>query len=142
MNAEFPLAVHALVYLLHTQRVTSSQELAKNICTNPARVRKVLAKLHHAGLVTAHPGKGSGYLTLPGAEHICLTDVLAALEETPISMNWRSGDMDEVCLVSSGMGIVMDGLYTQMNTACLQWLETVTIGTISDQIFKQRGATR
>ena len=34
MTAEFPLAVHALVYLLHTNRVTSSQELADNICTN------------------------------------------------------------------------------------------------------------
>lgn len=68
MTAEFPVAVHALVYLLHTGRLTSSGELADNICTNPARVRKVMAKLHQAGLVDATKGKGSGYLTRPEGE--------------------------------------------------------------------------
>lgn len=134
MTAEFPLAVHALVYLMHTERVTSSQELADNICTNPARVRKVMTKLHEAGFVDATRGKGSGYIYIAD-EKLSLDKVLGALEEEPISMNWRSGDMDKECLVSSGMGAVMDNLYDQLNDDCRKRLEKMTIGIISQQIF-------
>ena len=141
MTAEFPLAVHALVYLLHTQRVTSSAELADNICTNPARVRKVMAKLCRAGLAEAHKGQGSGYLTKADAAHFTLRRVLEALEEEPIAMNWRSGDLDRDCLVSSGMAAVMDGVYENLNKSCMEELETVTIGSITEHIFKKESAT-
>jgi DNA-binding IscR family transcriptional regulator len=137
MTAEFPLAVHALVYLLHTNRVTSSQELADNICTNPARVRKVMAKLHGAGLIEATRGKGSGYCTL-GNKDVSLRTVLEALKEEPIAMNWRSGDIDKECLVSSGMGAIMDGIYADLNKGCMTQLDQVTIGGINDQIFQEK----
>ena len=39
MTAEFALAVHGLVYLYHRGEMVTSEELAQNICTNPARVR-------------------------------------------------------------------------------------------------------
>ena len=135
MKAEFPLAVHALVYLLHTQRFTTSAELAGNICTNSARVRKVLSKLHRAGLVEAERGKGSGYRCLPMTGVVTLKQVMQALAEEPISMNWRSGDMNKECLISSGMGRIMDQLYHTLNLKCMDWLEGETIANISDRIF-------
>ena len=43
MTAEFSLAVHGLVYLYHhTGQTISSDALAQNICTNPARVSQFL----------------------------------------------------------------------------------------------------
>ena len=42
MDSSFNLAVHALVCLSHSGRSLSSEALAKNICTNPTRVRRVL----------------------------------------------------------------------------------------------------
>ena len=41
MDSSFNLAVHALVCLSHSGRSLSSEVLAENICTNPARVRRV-----------------------------------------------------------------------------------------------------
>ena len=52
MNSDFIVAVHALVYLNHKADIVSSEALAKNICTNAARVRKVMAPLKRAGFVT------------------------------------------------------------------------------------------
>ncbi|WP_320912645.1 Rrf2 family transcriptional regulator, partial [Eisenbergiella porci] len=52
MTSEFGMAVHALTFLNHKGEMVSSEVLAENICTNPARVRKVMAKLKRAGLVT------------------------------------------------------------------------------------------
>ena len=140
MTAEFPVAVHGLVYLLHTGRVTSSQELADNICTNPARVRKVMAKLNHGGLVTAERGQGSGYLISENGGAISLKQVLQALEEEPVSLSWRSGDIDRDCMISSGMGQIMENLYGAMNRECMQLLEHVTIASISNQIFQPKEA--
>ena len=140
MTAEFPLAVHGLVYLFHKQCVTSSAELAENICTNPARVRKVMSKLHKAGLIQSLQGQGSGYCALPGSEALTLDTVLDALEETPVPMSWRSGDMDRDCLVSSGMGGIMDGIYAALNEGCRKQLSAITIGSINDLIFKKEGA--
>ena len=48
MTAEFTVAVHALVYLHHRGGWLSSEELAQNVCTNPARIRKIMAKLKKA----------------------------------------------------------------------------------------------
>ena len=49
MNSEFTIAVHALVFLNHKRESVSSDKLAANICTNPARVRKIMGKLRKRG---------------------------------------------------------------------------------------------
>ena len=68
MNSDFCVAVHALVYLNRRGCVLSSEELARNICTNPARVRKVLARMKKDGLVETKEGSsGGGYRFAKGA---------------------------------------------------------------------------
>ena len=61
MNSEFCIAVHGLVFLKLKKQCLSSEALAENICTNPARVRKVMAKLKKAGLVSTKEGSEGGY---------------------------------------------------------------------------------
>ena len=61
MNSDFIVAVHALVFLNHKQGVVSSEALAENVCTNAARVRKVMAPLKRAGLVETREGNEGGY---------------------------------------------------------------------------------
>ena len=67
MDSSFNLAVHALVCLSHSGRSLSSEALAENICTNPTRVRRVLAGLKKVGMVETREGLDGGYrLTAPG----------------------------------------------------------------------------
>ena len=139
MTAEFPTAVHALVYLTHKAGTVSSAELADNICTNPARVRKILAKLCHAGLAEAHEGRSSGYHCIADSKKITLCAVAEALGEIPVSVSWRSGNVDRDCMVSSGMAAVMDSVYHELNVNCLRTLETITIGSVSEKIFFDKG---
>ena len=139
MTSEFTLAVHALVYLYHKQSLVSSAELSENICTNSARVRKVMSKLHKKGLVESLLGKGSGYRAPAGAERFTLDIILSALDEQPISMSWRSGDIDRNCLISSGMGGIMSDIYDDLNRCCLERLATMRIGDINARIFGKDG---
>ena len=61
VDSSFNLAVHALVCLSHSGRSLSSEALAENICTNPTRVRRVLAGLKKAGMVETREGLDGGY---------------------------------------------------------------------------------
>ena len=138
MTAEFALAIHGLVYLYHRGKMVTSEELAQNICTNPARVRKVMAKLHKAGLINASEGKGSGYLVTDNSGSINLLQVLHALSEMPVNQKWRSGEINRPCQISSGMAEVMDGVYSGMNRCCCDYLATRTIADISMQLTSDK----
>jgi DNA-binding IscR family transcriptional regulator len=61
MTGEFAAAVHALVVLNHKNTTVSSEALSKNVCTHPARLRRVLAKLKKTGLVESREGTEGGY---------------------------------------------------------------------------------
>ena len=75
MTSEFTVAIHGLVYLHHRGETASSEVLAQNICTNPARVRKVMAKLKKAGLVDTKEGAVGGYQSARAPETVTLCEI-------------------------------------------------------------------
>ena len=130
MNSDFCVAVHGLVYLKHKNDMVPSEELAKNICTNPARVRKVMARLKRAGLVQTKEGKVGGYSSVEKAGDITLYRIVDA--------SWRSGDSDMSCLIASGMAEVMNGIYLELNGLCLDKLKQITVGEVEKQLFSRK----
>ena len=140
MNGDFAVAGHALIYLYHRRETLSSEALAKNICTNPARVRKVMAKLRKAGLAEAREGKfGGGYKSLPGAGDIKLSQVLTALQEQCVTPAWRPGSDEMDCLVSSGMARALDEIYDVLNEGCVQKLDGITVSDVAHKLFERKG---
>lgn len=135
MTGAFSLAVHALVYLDHKNTHLSSEALAENICTNPARVRKVMAMLKRAGLIATKEGFDGGYTFAGDAESLTLAQVAAAVDARFVEAGWRSGDEDMECLVASGIAQIMDDIYAELNAQCMERLECITIGDIGRQIF-------
>lgn len=135
MTSEFGIAVHALVFLNHKKKTLSSEELSKNICTNPARVRKVMAKLKKAGLIETKEGVDGGYLFQKDPFLVSLQTVSKALEMKFVGSAWKSGDTDMECLVASGMSDIMDNIYSELNELCTQHLKKITIGDIDIKIF-------
>lgn len=130
MNGDFALAVHALVYLNHRPGTLSSEALAENVCTNPARVRKVMALLKRAGLVNTREGAVGGYSFDLDAESVSLRRVADAVAASFVSAAWRPGHLDADCMISSGMAGILDGIYSDLDALCKQHLETVTIASI------------
>lgn len=138
MTSEFGVAVHALVFLNHKGRMVSSEELSQNICTNPARVRKIMAKLKRAGLLSTKEGVDGGYLFSLDPAEVSLREISEALEVQFVASAWRSGDTDMKCLIASGMADVMDGIYSDLDRLCKEHLEQVTIQQIDDRIFSKK----
>ena len=142
MTSDDCVAVHALVYLNHKAKVLSSEELAENICTNPARVRKVMAKLKKAGFVKTKEGSEGGYLFDQDADRVTLDQIAQALEIRFVDTAWKSGDTDMKCLVASGMAGLMDEIFDDLNEQCRKRLKEITIGTLDHRIFGNQNKER
>jgi len=133
VDSSFNLAVHALVCLSHSGRSLSSEALAENICTNPTRVRRVLA-----GMVETREGLDGGYRLTADPATLSLQQVAEAVNTRFVDCAWHSGDIDRDCAICSGMAGVMDALYRSMNEECTAYLSHITITDIETQLFTQK----
>ena len=136
MTSEFSVAVHALVFLNHKGCVYSSEGLAENICTNPARIRKVMAKLKKAELVETKEGIDGGYHCIEETDQISLHTIAEALDFTFVSSGWKSGSTEMKCLIASGMGGLMEKVYEDLNNQCMERLKKIAIKDLDKEIFK------
>lgn len=136
MNSDFCVAVHAVVYLNHKQAVCSSEQLAENICTHPARVRRILGKLCKQHLLeTAVSGPRGGYRFSGSAEKTTLAEIADALKITFVEPGWHSGNTDMECLIASGMSALMDEVFADLNGRCESRLKEITIADLDHKLF-------
>lgn len=135
MTGEFAVAVHALVYLNHKNRTISSEELADNVCTNAARIRKVMVKLKKAGIIYTKEGLEGGYHIARNPDEISLRQISEAVGTEFVGTGWRSGNEDMDCLIASGMAKIMDEIYENLDETCKVRLENIFISDIDQRIF-------
>lgn len=136
MTNEFAAAVHAMLLLYFRSGCQKSDALAKGACTNPARMRMIVAKLKKAGLVETREGAEGGCFFLKSPEKVTLEQICRAVGSVPVSVPRRNGDYDRDCMVASGMAELMDGLYTRMNDACYSLLGGMTLADLTERILK------
>lgn len=141
MTAEFIVAVHALVYLNHKRNHQSSEAIAENVCTNPARIRKIMAKLKKAGLVEAKRSFEGGYAFAKEAEAVTLHDVFQAVDEQWINIAWRSGNECAACPISRNMEPIIDHTFAQLEAAGKGVLQQTTIADLDSEIFSRKDET-
>lgn len=135
MTAEFIVAVHAAVYLNHKKDYMSSEEIAENVCTNPARIRKIMHKLKTAEIIKVRSGTAGGYAISKDAKSLTLYDILIAVEENFVNVKWRSGDDCAECPISRNMKPIMDNIFDDLDECAKNKLKAVTIYDIDKQIF-------
>ncbi len=80
-SSRFSVALHVLAHLVDRRERLTSAQLAACVGTNAVVVRRTLAGLRDAGLVTSSPGTGGGWTLARGARGISLRDVYEALDE-------------------------------------------------------------
>lgn len=135
MTAEFIVAVHALVYLNHKGDCRSSEEVAENVCTNPARVRKVMRKLKQAGLVETHGGFEGGYRFCADPAAVTLRQVFHAVGTRFVKVDWRSGNAEMDCPIARSMAPIMDEVFASLDACCDAQLDRLCIADIDQRIF-------
>ncbi|WP_353053499.1 RrF2 family transcriptional regulator [Bacillus thuringiensis] len=137
MNSEFIIAVHCLVYLNHVPgNMASSEQLADNVCVNAVRVRKVMRMLKKSGLVSTKEGLTGGYIFKHNPKEVTLGEIYELTSTSSLSSNWRSGNLDKDCVISSGIGEVMTEIFTEGDKRYKLFLDQLSLQDIIDKLFK------
>lgn len=137
MTAEFIVAVHAMVYLNHKGDSRQSEEIAQNVCTNPARIRKVMSKLKKAGLIETYASFTGGYRFILDPREVTLYDIFKATDEHIINLNWRSGSNCSQCPISGKITPIINNVFNTIEDAGQNTLKQTTIADIEAQIFQK-----
>lgn len=80
MDTKFSVALHILTMISERSDVMTSQALAESVGTNASYIRKVIALLKNAGLITSHQGR-SGYQLSKSPKDISLLEIYLATQE-------------------------------------------------------------
>ena len=136
MTAEFIVALHAIEYLYHKKMPMQSEEIAENVCTNSARIRKIMLKLKSANIIETFGGASGGYAFNKSPSEVSLYDIFMATNKKVITVDWRSGSEDSCCPISKNMEPIIDDIFNELEQACLQKLKNITIKDIDNKIFK------
>lgn len=139
MNSDFCVAVHAVVFLNHKKTMCSSEQLSENICTHPARIRRILTKLRKNGLLESEDnGSKGGYIFTKDPEACTLADIAKAMEINFIDPAWRSGNSEMDCMIASGMGEIMDQVFAELNEQCYRRLDKITITDVEKRLADKK----
>ena len=106
-NTQFSIAVHLMIALgFDKGRQATSTHLATSINTSPSFVRRILAKLSKAGLVSTTTGKSGSCLLAKRAEEISLLEIYKAVD-APQTFAIHDYPVQNSCRVSCNIESVM-----------------------------------
>lgn len=125
--------LHALLHLDRMESPATSDLIAQMLQTNSAVVRRTMAGLREAGIVTSIKGHKGGWSLAKPLEQISLMDVYAALG-TPTLFAIGSDKEPTSCLLARAANAAM---VAAMESARLQFehsLKTVMVADIAVQL--------
>jgi Rrf2 family protein len=128
------VALHVLVHLAERpDEPQTSEQLAECLQTNPVVVRRTLAGLREAGLVTSTAGHGGGWLLARDAADLTLGDVYTALGERLL----RSVDVGGPragCLVRRAVAATLDEFLVDAERLLVARLDLITLAALAARV--------
>ncbi len=135
MNSEFTIAVHSLVFLAHLpDHMATSEEIAVNVSTHSARIRKVMGFLRKAGYVSTKEGIGGGFILSCNPNEVTLGEIYRLTCQGSLKPSWCSGDENKPCVISSKMDILMGKVFIDAEKQMEIYFDGHTIGSMLEQI--------
>ena len=134
-NSRLSSALHVLTHMAETDdRSLTSQHLASFI-HNAVVVRRTIAGLRDAGIVTSTRGHGGGWQLARSPEEITLAEVSAALGESllPFSTEPESPG----CLVEQAVIAALDEFRQQAEKLLAEKLSSITLADIAADYRKR-----
>ena len=127
------VALHVLVHVAKQAPVpVTSEQLAACVRTNPVVIRRTLAGLRQAGLVSSMAGHGGGWSLARDPARISVGEVCAALGERllfTVDLALQSG-----CQVQAAVSGVLDGFLRDAEALLLERLGRISLADLAAQV--------
>lgn len=136
MDTKFSVALHILTMISESKEVLSSQALATSVGTNPSYIRKVIALLKNAGLITSHQGK-SGYQLSKSPEEISLLEIYYATQEVDhIRLFQMHQHANQECPVGQHIEGAVAPIFTSVEQELEKALADQTLEQVIDNLYQ------
>jgi Rrf2 family protein len=141
-NSRFAVSVHILAYLAYRRGVAvPSAEIASSVDTNPVVIRRLLAALVKARLVTAQKGAAGGFSLATAPEKISLRDIYNAVEPQK-NRGLRSFAPNHKCPVGAKIESILTATYAKARAALENELAQTSIAELHTQLHAVCNAKR
>lgn len=130
MNTQFSIAVHLMLALgLNCGKEVTSAQVAKSVNTSPSFIRRILAKLSKANLVSTTTGK-SGFSSLAKpAEEISLLEIYKAVD-APQTFAIHDYPTQQSCMVSCNIEKTMQKVLTKAQDSFEETLSATSLAEV------------
>lgn len=136
MDTKFSVALHILTMISESKEVLSSQALATSVGTNPSYIRKVIALLKNAGLITSHQGK-SGYQLSKSPTEISLLEIYYATQEVDhIRLFQMHQHANQECPVGQHIEGAVAPIFTSVEQQLEKALADQTLEQVIDNLYQ------
>ncbi len=128
-SSRFTVAIHILTLLAYEGGQMTSEYIAGSVNTNPVVIRRLLALLREARLVSSQPGAGGGWQLTRPPKGITLRDIYRAVEEGAL-FALHSNTPNPQCPVGRNIQRVLGGHFEAAQLALDKDLERTTIADL------------
>ena len=116
-SSRFVVAIHALSVLARCQKgPVCSATIAQSVHTNPVVIRRMMAELEKASLVSSVSGRSGGFVLGREPSSITLADIYLAIEGENV-FRMHHTDPNSKCPVAQQVKAVLSGPFKSAETA-------------------------
>jgi DNA-binding IscR family transcriptional regulator len=125
--------LHVLIHMDQIGAPVTSETIGRMLATNPVVVRRTMAGLRAAGLLTSVKGHGGGWTLAKALDDVTLQDIHEALG-SPRLLAIGLADDTPSCLVERAVNGALKEVMTEAEQRLLQRFGEVTIGALSREV--------
>ena len=129
-DSRFSRMLHLLIHLGCHERMATSERLAGMLSTNAVVVRRMMAGLREAGLVTSERGQGGGWKLARDLADISLLDVHQALG-SPAAFAIAIAQDDPRCLVEQAVNARLADTLGEVEALLLARFSAISLADIA-----------
>lgn len=135
MDTKFSVALHILTMISESKEILSSQSLATSVGTNASYIRKVIALLKNAGLISSHQGK-LGYQLSKVPNEISLLEIYYATQEVDkINLFEIHQNTNNECPVGKHIKGAMSPIFSSVEKHLEDQLATKTLENVINNLY-------
>ncbi len=135
-NSRLSSALHILTHMAEAEdRALTSERLASFIHTNPVVVRRTIAGLREAGIVSSARGHGGGWQLSQSPEAISLAEVSEALGE--LLLPFSTEPESPGCLVEQAVIAALEDFRKEAEKLLAEKLARITLADLAADFRKR-----
>lgn len=140
-STRFSVALHVLTHLVDAAEPRTSEELAACVGTHPVVVRRTMAGLRDAGIVSSARGTGGGWILAREPGRVTLRDVYAALGDRLLQGLDVSGPAAQSrggrCAIQQAVAGTLDDFLDDAEALLAARLDGITLASLAARVGRR-----